>query len=176
MWCVLRFKPNAPRLQCSGVCGRSFVIACRFYGSDWLRVTGLRVNRELERRAKRRRGQGRRGGGQGCGQSHRDLNSSRSERREESRSPQEQSNSSVSAPLSLSQPAWVSPLASLASSAPGLLVSVFNFTSPPLQHPPGAAELPLPGSRMMKFRFRRQGTDPQREKIKQELFAFNKVK
>uniref|UniRef100_A0A7N8XG53 LLGL scribble cell polarity complex component 1 n=1 Tax=Mastacembelus armatus TaxID=205130 RepID=A0A7N8XG53_9TELE len=28
---------------------------------------------------------------------------------------------------------------------------------------------------MMKFRFRRQGTDPQREKIKQELFAFNKT-
>uniref|UniRef100_A0A672Z105 LLGL scribble cell polarity complex component 1 n=1 Tax=Sphaeramia orbicularis TaxID=375764 RepID=A0A672Z105_9TELE len=27
----------------------------------------------------------------------------------------------------------------------------------------------------MKFRFRRQGTDPQREKIKQELFAFNKT-
>ncbi|XP_047427765.1 lethal(2) giant larvae protein homolog 1 [Mugil cephalus] len=29
---------------------------------------------------------------------------------------------------------------------------------------------------MMKFRFRRQGADPQREKTKQELFAFNKVK
>ncbi|OCT55570.1 hypothetical protein XELAEV_18000521mg [Xenopus laevis] len=28
---------------------------------------------------------------------------------------------------------------------------------------------------MMKFRFRRQGHDPQREKIKQELFSFNKV-
>ncbi|XP_018090058.1 lethal giant larvae isoform X2 [Xenopus laevis] len=28
---------------------------------------------------------------------------------------------------------------------------------------------------MMKFRFRRQGHDPQREKIKQELFAFNKT-
>ncbi|KAM6957462.1 LOW QUALITY PROTEIN: lethal(2) giant larvae protein homolog 1 [Aplochiton taeniatus] len=28
---------------------------------------------------------------------------------------------------------------------------------------------------MMKFRFRRQGNDPQREKIKQELFAFNKT-
>ncbi|KAJ3601061.1 hypothetical protein NHX12_032034 [Muraenolepis orangiensis] len=28
---------------------------------------------------------------------------------------------------------------------------------------------------MMKFRFRRQGHDPQREKIKQELFAFNKA-
>ncbi|XP_061761186.1 lethal(2) giant larvae protein homolog 1 isoform X1 [Nerophis ophidion] len=28
---------------------------------------------------------------------------------------------------------------------------------------------------MMKFRFRRQGADPQREKIKQELFAFNKT-
>ncbi|KAM8825583.1 lethal(2) giant larvae protein homolog 1 [Synchiropus picturatus] len=28
---------------------------------------------------------------------------------------------------------------------------------------------------MMKFRFRRQGTDPQREKIKQELFSFNKT-
>uniref|UniRef100_A0A3Q3B2E7 LLGL scribble cell polarity complex component 1 n=1 Tax=Kryptolebias marmoratus TaxID=37003 RepID=A0A3Q3B2E7_KRYMA len=28
---------------------------------------------------------------------------------------------------------------------------------------------------MMKFRFRRQGTDPQRERIKQELFAFNKT-
>lgn len=28
---------------------------------------------------------------------------------------------------------------------------------------------------MMKFRFRRQGTDPQREKIKQELFAFSKT-
>ncbi|KAG7256581.1 hypothetical protein CRUP_025379 [Coryphaenoides rupestris] len=28
--------------------------------------------------------------------------------------------------------------------------------------------------KMMKFRFRRQGNDPQREKIKQELFAFNK--
>uniref|UniRef100_A0A8C7N8C5 LLGL scribble cell polarity complex component 1 n=1 Tax=Oncorhynchus kisutch TaxID=8019 RepID=A0A8C7N8C5_ONCKI len=27
----------------------------------------------------------------------------------------------------------------------------------------------------MKFRFRRQGNDPQREKIKQELFAFNKT-
>lgn len=29
---------------------------------------------------------------------------------------------------------------------------------------------------MMKFRFRRQGADPQREKLKQELFAFNKVR
>ncbi|KAG7270169.1 hypothetical protein CRUP_026170 [Coryphaenoides rupestris] len=29
--------------------------------------------------------------------------------------------------------------------------------------------------KMMKFRFRRQGNDPQREKIKQELFAFNKT-
>ncbi|XP_014448388.1 lethal(2) giant larvae protein homolog 1 [Tupaia chinensis] len=28
---------------------------------------------------------------------------------------------------------------------------------------------------MMKFRFRRQGADPQREKLKQELFAFNKT-
>uniref|UniRef100_A0AAR2IKB2 Lethal giant larvae homologue 2 domain-containing protein n=1 Tax=Pygocentrus nattereri TaxID=42514 RepID=A0AAR2IKB2_PYGNA len=28
---------------------------------------------------------------------------------------------------------------------------------------------------MMKFRFRRQGHDPQREKIKQDLFAFNKT-
>ncbi|XP_033907510.1 lethal(2) giant larvae protein homolog 1-like [Acipenser ruthenus] len=28
---------------------------------------------------------------------------------------------------------------------------------------------------MMKFRFRRQGNDPQREKIKQDLFAFNKT-
>uniref|UniRef100_A0A6Q2Z5P4 Lethal giant larvae homologue 2 domain-containing protein n=1 Tax=Esox lucius TaxID=8010 RepID=A0A6Q2Z5P4_ESOLU len=28
---------------------------------------------------------------------------------------------------------------------------------------------------MMKFRFRRQGNDPQRDKIKQELFAFNKT-
>ncbi|XP_066432765.1 lethal(2) giant larvae protein homolog 1 isoform X2 [Eleutherodactylus coqui] len=28
---------------------------------------------------------------------------------------------------------------------------------------------------MMKFRFRRQGHDPQREKVKQELFAFNKT-
>ncbi|XP_028843051.1 lethal(2) giant larvae protein homolog 1 isoform X2 [Denticeps clupeoides] len=28
---------------------------------------------------------------------------------------------------------------------------------------------------MMKFRFRRQGNDPQRERIKQELFAFNKT-
>ncbi|XP_029432049.1 lethal(2) giant larvae protein homolog 1 isoform X2 [Rhinatrema bivittatum] len=28
---------------------------------------------------------------------------------------------------------------------------------------------------MMKFRFRRQGNDPQREKVKQELFAFNKT-
>ncbi|KAM5263912.1 lethal(2) giant larvae protein homolog 1 isoform 4-T4 [Ctenodactylus gundi] len=28
---------------------------------------------------------------------------------------------------------------------------------------------------MMKFRFRRQGTDPQREKLKQELFAFHKT-
>lgn len=31
------------------------------------------------------------------------------------------------------------------------------------------------GFRMMKFRFRRQGNDPHREKIKQDLFAFNKV-
>lgn len=29
---------------------------------------------------------------------------------------------------------------------------------------------------MMKFRFRRQGADPQREKLKQELFAFHKVR
>ncbi|XP_061088611.1 lethal(2) giant larvae protein homolog 1 isoform X2 [Conger conger] len=28
---------------------------------------------------------------------------------------------------------------------------------------------------MMKFRFRRQGNDPQREKLKQDLFAFNKT-
>ncbi|XDV12764.1 hypothetical protein PO909_001351 [Leuciscus waleckii] len=28
---------------------------------------------------------------------------------------------------------------------------------------------------MMKFRFRRQGNDPHREKIKQDLFAFNKT-
>ncbi|XP_017310573.1 lethal(2) giant larvae protein homolog 1 [Ictalurus punctatus] len=28
---------------------------------------------------------------------------------------------------------------------------------------------------MMKFRFRRQGNDPQREKVKQDLFAFNKT-
>lgn len=28
---------------------------------------------------------------------------------------------------------------------------------------------------MMKFRFRRQGADPQREKLKQELFAFHKT-
>ncbi|XP_033022505.1 lethal(2) giant larvae protein homolog 1 isoform X3 [Lacerta agilis] len=34
--------------------------------------------------------------------------------------------------------------------------------------------LPPPG-KMMKFRFRRQGHDPQREKIKQDLFAFNKT-
>lgn len=32
------------------------------------------------------------------------------------------------------------------------------------------------GFRMMKFRFRRQGNDPQREKLKQDLFAFNKVR
>lgn len=32
------------------------------------------------------------------------------------------------------------------------------------------------GRKMMKFRFRRQGADPQREKLKQELFAFHKVR
>lgn len=32
------------------------------------------------------------------------------------------------------------------------------------------------GHKMMKFRFRRQGADPQREKLKQELFAFHKVR
>ncbi|XP_045567455.1 uncharacterized protein, partial [Salmo salar] len=42
---------------------------------------------------------------------------------------------------------------------------------------PGGNE-PVPlrlGRNMMKFRFRRQGNDPQREKLKQELFAFNKT-
>lgn len=32
------------------------------------------------------------------------------------------------------------------------------------------------GCKMMKFRFRRQGADPQRDKLKQELFAFHKVR
>lgn len=59
------------------------------------------------------------------------------------------------------QPAWASRNVSLASSV---------FTASP--SPPRA----LSSLKMMKFRFRRQGTDPQREKIKQELFAFNKVK
>ncbi|XP_064820762.1 lethal(2) giant larvae protein homolog 1-like [Oncorhynchus masou masou] len=40
---------------------------------------------------------------------------------------------------------------------------------------PGNHPLRCPGRTMMKFRFRRQGNDPQREKIKQELFAFNKT-
>ncbi|XP_061455140.1 lethal(2) giant larvae protein homolog 1 isoform X1 [Rhineura floridana] len=59
---------------------------------------------------------------------------------------------------------------------------------PPLPPPPlhgGSAPraTPLPArppapaapGKMMKFRFRRQGHDPQREKIKQDLFAFNKT-
>ncbi|XP_053550669.1 lethal(2) giant larvae protein homolog 1 [Bombina bombina] len=33
----------------------------------------------------------------------------------------------------------------------------------------------LDGNKMLKFRFRRQVNDPQREKIKQDLFAFNKT-
>lgn len=39
-----------------------------------------------------------------------------------------------------------------------------------------AGAAPAAGRKMMKFRFRRQGADPQREKLKQELFAFNKVR
>uniref|UniRef100_A0A8C0X662 LLGL scribble cell polarity complex component 2 n=1 Tax=Castor canadensis TaxID=51338 RepID=A0A8C0X662_CASCN len=38
-----------------------------------------------------------------------------------------------------------------------------------------AGAAPAAGRKMMKFRFRRQGADPQREKLKQELFAFNKT-
>uniref|UniRef100_A0A8D0GGF1 Uncharacterized protein n=1 Tax=Sphenodon punctatus TaxID=8508 RepID=A0A8D0GGF1_SPHPU len=47
----------------------------------------------------------------------------------------------------------------------------------PLSPPPGPllALSPQLSAKMMKFRFRRQGNDPQREKIKQELFAFNKT-
>ncbi|XP_053220150.1 lethal(2) giant larvae protein homolog 1 isoform X2 [Podarcis raffonei] len=40
---------------------------------------------------------------------------------------------------------------------------------------PRAPPPPPPPGKMMKFRFRRQGHDPQREKIKQDLFAFNKT-
>lgn len=39
-----------------------------------------------------------------------------------------------------------------------------------------AGAAPAAVRKMMKFRFRRQGADPQREKLKQELFAFNKVR
>lgn len=39
-----------------------------------------------------------------------------------------------------------------------------------------AGAVAVAGRKMMKFRFRRQGADPQREKLKQELFAFNKVR
>ena len=39
-----------------------------------------------------------------------------------------------------------------------------------------AGAAPAIKPKMMKFRFRRQGADPQREKLKQELFAFNKVR
>lgn len=40
--------------------------------------------------------------------------------------------------------------------------------------PRGPGSSPAAGT-MMKFRFRRGGHDPQRDRIKQELFAFNKV-
>lgn len=39
-----------------------------------------------------------------------------------------------------------------------------------------AGAAPAIKPKMMKFRFRRQCADPQREKLKQELFAFNKVR
>ncbi|XP_058012954.1 lethal(2) giant larvae protein homolog 1 isoform X1 [Ahaetulla prasina] len=54
---------------------------------------------------------------------------------------------------------------------------------PPLLHGGSAAAPPAwpprpppaPLGKMMKFRFRRQGHDPQREKLKQDIYAFNKM-
>ncbi|KAJ7305987.1 hypothetical protein JRQ81_010353 [Phrynocephalus forsythii] len=47
--------------------------------------------------------------------------------------------------------------------------------STPAPTPILAAAAAAPFGKMMKFRFRRQGHDPQREKLKQDLFAFNKT-
>ncbi|KAJ6656023.1 hypothetical protein lerEdw1_004608 [Lerista edwardsae] len=57
---------------------------------------------------------------------------------------------------------------------PGRALRSVHGGSRPAAGPEPASPPPLPG-KMMKFRFRRQGHDPQREKLKQHLFAFRKT-
>lgn len=124
---------------------------------------GVRVNWEQERRAG--------GGGEGRGlwsnpPRPKQLQEGGEERREAAAAA-----AAAAASQPRVQPAWASPLASFS-----IVLRCSRGLFPPCAPLTGSCSTPPPGFKMMKFRFRRQGTDPQREKIKQELFAFNKVK
>uniref|UniRef100_A0AAQ5XV28 LLGL scribble cell polarity complex component 1 n=1 Tax=Amphiprion ocellaris TaxID=80972 RepID=A0AAQ5XV28_AMPOC len=149
-------KPNVP-FRSSWLCGRFCVNCSQISSPSLAHNNGVRVNWEEE----------------GLWSNSPRPKQQQRERRAQSREePQQHQRRSPHS--------WASRLASLASSdcaAPPVLPAANpGLFSPCFPLCPLGSWLPtLRGSKMMKFRFRRQGTDPQREKIKQELFAFNKT-
>lgn len=103
---VLQTEQPPPR-RSAGLCGRHCVIARRFLRPHWFTITGsVWTGNGNGGRGEEEEDEEERGGG--CGQTHRDLNSSRREERreEQQQAPQQQQQQPRV------QPAWASRLAS----------------------------------------------------------------